>query len=199
MIARIKKWLNRKGEVFNIYHPDLHGTTEVAFKAGGVTYYRFKDQYQIPAGRYKWVHAYLQESELHMTLDVLKDYVRAMKDTINGSKKTGINLEMLFRYLLNMETRLELAFEPERIKRLATVVYFTDDEILSTYDPKLAQKKIDFWDNNNTLDFFLTRPIGELLRLNTSSLSHLETYLKQAQEILKELNSELQNLSEESS
>lgn len=198
MIARIKKWLNRKGEVFNIYHPDLHGTTEEAFKAGGVTYYRFKDQYKIPAGRYKWVQAYLQESELHMTLETLKDYVRGMKDTINGAKGS-INLEILFRYLLNMETRLELAFEPERIKRLATVVYFTDDEILSTYDHKQAQKKIEHWEKHKTLDFFLTKPIGELLHLNISSVTHLESYLKQAQEILIELTREQQALSGENS
>lgn len=198
MIATIKRWLNRKGQIFNIYHPDLHGTTEEAFKAGGKTYYRFKDQYQIPAGRYKWVHAYLQESEMHMTLETLKDYVRGMKDCISGSKG-NINLEMLFRYLLNMESRLELAFEPERIKRLASVVYFTDEEILSTYDPKQAQVKIDSWDKSGTLDFFLTKPIGELLRLNASSVTHLESYLKQAKEILEALNLEQQNLSEEKS
>lgn len=198
MINRIKKWLNRKGQVFNIYHPDLEGATEEAFKAGGVTYYRFKDQVKMPTGRYKWVQAYLQEAELHMTLDTLKDYVRSLKDCISGAKGS-INLELMFRYLLNMETRLELAFEPERIKRLATVVYFTEDEILSTYDQKQAQKKLDSWEKCGTLDFFLTRPISELLNLNISSVTHLEAYLSQAQEILRELTLEQLNQSGENS
>lgn len=198
MIATIKRWLNRKGQLFNLYHPDLHGTTEEAFKSGGRTFYRFKDQYQIPAGRYKWVHAYLKESELQMTREVLKDYVRGMKDCISGGKGS-INLEILFRYLLNMETRLELGFEPECIARLASVVYFTDDEILSTYDLKEGKKKVEFWEKHKTLDFFLTKPIGELLKLNASSVTHLEAYLSQAKEILTALTQEQQNLSGENS
>lgn len=173
-------------EAFTLNHPDLYGTTELAFKAGGKEFYRFKEEYKMPAGRYKYVYAYAAEAELKMTRETLGNYLTEIKAHISGGKGK-IDLEMVWRLILNMETRLSLGFEPECIKRLASVTYFTEDEILTTYDQAEGQAKIDLWNKHNTLDFFLTKPMDELLGLRGTSQTSLVNYLTQAQLILQDL------------
>jgi len=192
------KWfkkLFRKESVeppFDIYHPDLEGKTELAFSIGGKDFYRFVDQYAMPTGRYKWIYATLREVDLRMDLATLKAYVEDLKKSLNGEKKQ-IDLGAAWKTIYNIETRLSLAFEPDGVKKLASVVYFTDDEILSTWKPEEGKKKVEFWNKHNYLDFFLTRPISELIGLNDCSITSLETYLKEtAYPILEELKPEVQ-------
>lgn len=181
-----------KEELYNLHHIDLDGKTEVAFEAGGKKFYRFIDQYAMPTGRYKYVYAALREVDLRMDLDTMKAYISELKKNLNGEKKQ-IDLGGVWRIILNMETRLSLAFEPDGIKKLASIVYFTDDEILTTWDKIEGKNKVEFWDKHNCLDFFLTRPIGELTKLSDSSITSLETYLSQVYPILEELSLEIPN------
>lgn len=90
-----------------------------------------------------------------------------------------------------METRVNLAFEPDTVRRLASVVYFDAAEDLSTFDMKYGEKKVEFWKKNNVTDFFLTRPISELLGLEGISITSLEEYLRTSTSIIEELTSEL--------
>ena len=173
---------------FNRHHPEMTDRTEFAFEAGGVNFYRFIDQYMMPTGRYKWLYAALREADLRMSREMLLEYIQSMKKAIKG-EKNKIDLEQVWRTLFNMETRLALAFEPEGIKKLASITYFTEDEILSTWDPKEGKKKVELWNKSGTYDFFLSKPIGELLKLSDSSITSLETYLREISPILEELNS----------
>lgn len=173
---------------FDRNHPDLLEATELAFECGGKKFYRFLDDYRMPTGRYKYVYAALKEVDLRMSLELLKEYLGQIKTCLRG-EKNQVNLELAWRTIFNMETRLSLAFEPEGVKKLASVVYFTEDEILSTWSKEDGKKKVEFWERHKCNDFFLTRPIGELLGLNASSVTSLETYLSQIYPILEELNS----------
>lgn len=176
---------------FNLYHPDLDGKTELAFSCGGKDFYRFIDQYAMPTGRYKYVYATLREVDLRMDLATLKNYISELEKSLNGEKKM-IDLASAWKTIFNIKTRLALAFEPDGIKKLASVVYFTEDEILSKWNKEEGQKKVDLWNKNNYLDFFLTRPISELIGLNDYSITSLETYLKEvAYPILEELKPEV--------
>ena len=187
-----------KAPIFNIRHPDIENNIEVAFKVKGKTYYRFKDDFRMPVGRYKYVYAYLREVDLRMSLGTLQAYVQELKRCLNGEKKV-IDLEGAFKIVFSLETRVNLAFEPDGVRRLAAVTYFDSTEDLSTYDQKYGNDKIVFWKKNNVTDFFLTRPINELLGLTDISVTSLEEYLATAQGILQDLNLELPNLSSESS
>jgi hypothetical protein len=175
---------------FNIHHPDLADKVEIAFETGGKKFYRFVDQYQMPVGRYKWVYATLREVDLRMDLETLKSYVSDLKKSLNGEKKQ-VDLGLAWKTIFNIETRLSLAFEPQGVKKLASIVYFTDSEILSTWNTEEGNEKIKFWDEHKCLDFFLTRPIGEYTRLSDSSITSLETYLSQVYPILEELKPEV--------
>lgn len=176
----------RKKEAFNIHHPDLVDAVEPAFKVGTTQYYRFKDDYRMPVGRYKYVHAFLREVDLRMDLATLKAYVSELKNCLNGAKKV-IDIEGAWKIVFSLETRTELAFEPETVKRLASVTYFDETEDLSTYDRKHAKDKINKWNKSKSLDFFLTRPISDLLGLSGISITSLEDYLTTSTEIIKNL------------
>lgn len=174
---------------FNIYHPDIADQIELAFEVGGKKFYRFADQYKMPTGRYKYIVAATREVDMRMSIELLKEYMNNLKTCLKG-EKGKVDLETAWKTLFNIETRISLAFEPDTVKKLASVCYFTDSEILTTWDKvKDGSEKVKFWDKHNCLDFFLTRPISELLRLSDSSLTSLETYLSQVYPILEELNS----------
>jgi hypothetical protein len=186
-----------KEDIYTLSHPDLHGKTEVAFEAGGKKFYRFIDQHAMPTGRYKYVYAALREVDLRMDLATMKAYIADLKASLNGEKKQ-VDLGAAWKTILNIETRLSLAFEPEGVKKLASVCYFTEDEILTTWSKKEGQEKVDFWNKHNCMDFFLTRPIGELTGLSDYSITSLETYLREvAYPILEELNLQMPTSSSE--
>lgn len=181
-------------ERFTLHHPSLAGQTELAFEAGLIKYYRFKDEYRMPIGRYKYVYKRFKEADLRMTRETMQEYLKQIEEALNGTKKQ-INLSTAIRLIYNMKTWLTIPFEPEAVKRLAAVTFFTDDEDLSTFDEKKGQEKIDSWERNKVHDFFTTAPIGALLNVNSSLITSLEEYLTEATEITKALTLDLQEKS----
>lgn len=179
-----------------MHHPDIKGKTEFAFKCGGTSYYRFVEEYKIPAGRYKWIYAYLREVDLRMSLDTLNAYLDELSKNLSG-KKGSIDIEKAIITIHKMRTRTALAFEPEGVRKLASVVYFDETEDLSGFDMKHGEAKINKWKKYNTLDFFLTRPIEELLHLKGISQTSLEEYIRTTEEIIEALTSEQPSPSQE--
>lgn len=182
-------------DIYNIHHPEMAGKVEFAFECKGVKYYRAVKDYILPTGRYKWIDATLNEVDIRMTLPTLRAYVAKLKKHLDGSN--GINLGEAWKVIYAIETRCELAFEPETVRRLASVTYFDETEDLRDYDQEYGQKKIKFWVDNKVQAFFLTRPIGELLGLSDTSEVYLTKYIQQAEQILKELTLERENQSSE--
>lgn len=182
--------------VYNIRHQDYAPLIEKAFKSGSVQYYKFIDDKMLPAGRYKYVYAALKEADLRLTRETLLEFVQIIKTELNGGpKRTTINVEMIWRAVLNLESRLALGFEPASIKRLASVLYFDETEDLTTYSKMHGMKKVELWEKNNTLDFFLTKPIVELFGLKDISVTYLEESIQVSSEISRDLTDALSTLS----
>jgi len=192
-------WFKKSTEpAFNLHHPDLRENVEVAFRVVGKTYYRFKEEVEIPSGRYTFIDAFLREHEMRMSIDVLKGYISAIRDEISG-QKGEVNLHNVAVLLYKMESRANLAFTPDTIKRLASVIYFDDTEKLNTYDQEYGKKKIELWDREKVDDFFFEKPIGELLGLQGISRESLQNYLTEATQLLQDLTSSPQTSSGPSS
>jgi hypothetical protein len=200
MISWLSSLFKKKEQPFNIYHPDMQDRVEFAFEAGPVfkkvKYYRAKKDIQLPVGRYKWIDARLYEAELKMNLDTLRAYMDVLEKQIDGSKGM-IMLGKAHEVIWAIRTRLNLAFEPETIERLAAVVFFDETEILNDFDESYGEQKIKFWRENKVLTFFLTSPISELLNLTNISETSLQEYIKTSQEIIKDLTSVAQPQSSE--
>jgi len=153
----------------------------------------------LPAGRYKYVYAALKEADLRMTRETLQEFIKIIKTALEGGmKKQSVSLETVWRAVINMESRVALGFEPASIKRLAAILYFDETEDLTTFNRMHGLKKVEHWERNQTMDFFLTRPIVELLGLSGISVTSLEGYIQEREEIIQLLTDDLRTLSSES-
>jgi hypothetical protein len=186
-------------EKYTMNHPDLEGQTELAFEAGLKKFYRFKDDFRMPTGRYKYVYKRFKEHDLRMTRETLIQYLDLLEKYLSGGEKgKAINLFQISRTVYDMRTWTKLPFEPGAIKRLAAVIFFTEDEDLSTFNEKEGQAKIDWWEANDVHDFFSTAPIGDLLNLSATYNASLQESLSEMQEIVKALTSDLSEKLQES-
>lgn len=192
---------------FNIHHPDLRDKIEFAFDCGPTLnkrkFYRMKadvnetNEFRLPTGRYKWIDAFLAEVNLRMTAPTLGVYMTELEKALNGGKGE-VRLDKAFQIIFSIRSRLNLGFDPNLVKTLASIVYFEDSEDLSDYDKTFCDKKIKYWERYDCYDFFLTRPIAELCNLNGSSVTALKTYIQTAQQIIKDLTLDQGNQSLES-
>lgn len=139
----------------------------------------------MPYGRYKELTAFLHEVGLRMDLKTLRAYIAEIKGSIDGTRGQ-ISLEGALKAIWKMESRIELAFEPDSAKRLSTVVYFDDTESMEGFDSVKAKEKLKIWEEEGSLDFFLTRPMAELLGVNGISKDSLQDYISQAGEVVRE-------------
>jgi hypothetical protein len=177
-------------EYFNVYHPDFVGHVEPAFQVNGKQYYRFAKETEMKWSRYMILQTFLHEQRLRIDMELLKGYIIEMKKALSGSLKQGIDLNRVHRIVSQLESRCELAFEAETTYRLASIIYFDDQEDLYGYDKTHNDKKIVSWKGAKCLDFFYTKPMSELLGLTDLSPRDLQIYMEQSQELLKELTIE---------
>lgn len=185
---------------YTLSHPDFAPQVEEAFTCGGKRFYRFKEEYRMPAGRYKCYYAAIREMHLHASLETLKKYVTAFKNILNGANpKKGIELGDLWKLVWNLETIIDLGFDPQLVKNLAAVAYFDETEDLTTYDQKYGDQKLKLWEEHGLRDFFLTSPIGELSGLKGLSTESLEGFLTQMEETKTELDSVLRTVLKDNS
>lgn len=173
---------------YNLRHPDIAPNIEFAFECLGKKYYRMAQEFRLPAGRYKFLDAYLQEHEMRMSVDMLNAYIDKIEATING-RAGVIKLSDIAVVAYNMRTHAKLGFMPDNIQRLASVVYFDESEDLRDYDQKYGEKKIKDWLSDGKYSFFLTRPIDELLNIRGISVESLQIYISQQRAIITELTS----------
>lgn len=193
-----KFWTKKEKNKNTIYDPDFYPQIEPAFKFNSIQYYRFNTDSNIPYGRYKWVSTFLQEVDLRMDLKTLNAYLDDIEKNINGGKGK-INLTEVALTINKMRTRTALHFDVETAQKLASVIYFDDKEDLTSYDRAKGREKIEIWaKDTKVMDFFLTKPMRELLGLNNISEAALADYISRHLEIIKLLTSETPAASSES-
>jgi hypothetical protein len=181
-----KKQPNDK--VWNIHHPELSDKIEPAFKSAGVQYYNFTKDTQIRTGRYMILQNFLQEVYFRMSLERLKLYLDKITGNLNGTQGV-INIGNALELLTQMKHLTDMAFEPDTVYRLASVIYFDDNEDLRTWDKGINDKKIKAWKENATLDFFYGRPFQELTGLKNISETDLRRYLERWEELKEKYSS----------
>jgi hypothetical protein len=181
----------------NLYHPDFEGQIEPAtledgtpFIVKGVKYYRFiSDATHIPWGRYMIIQTYLHEQGLRIDRELLKGYCMNLRAALSG-KKGNMDLNTVYKIASQLESRCDLAFEEDTTYRLASVIYFDDQEDLYGYDKKHNDAKIAAWKEAKCLDFFYAKPMSELLGLNGLSRQDLQNYIENSRAILQDLTIE---------
>lgn len=209
--SELKKWESKNTKVsellkpkalpeYTLNHPDYAPMVEEAFACAGKRYYRFKEEYRMSTGRYKYYYAALREVEMKASLETLNKYVSAFESILNGgSKGKKIEIGTLWELVINLKSRIKLAFDPQTVRDLAAIAYFDETEDLTTYDKKYGDGKIKIWNDHQVYAFFLTRPISELFNVNGISITSLAGHLREMDGVIADLNSNLQTVSEDNS
>lgn len=158
----------------NIFPGQTH-VIEHAFTIAGKEYFKFTDHLNIPYERALSCLVYYREVDLNIDREFLKQHLDAINSILTSNQIDVYKIKTLNDQL---RQRVDLPKDPELMYKLASVVFFDKDESPEVYDWEYAKKKIAFWKENTTLkDFFLQKPIVELI-----------PYLKFAEENLQEFS-----------
>ncbi len=178
-------------KVQDVYHVDFKDKVIPVFRFSGQQFYAFKDELDMPYGRYQYMASFIQAIDMRMTLKVLNAYIEKLEKSLSGGKGS-INIGEALITIKQMKTRATILFDVDLAYSLASCVYFTDTEPLNTYSMEMNKKKIAAWREVQAIDFFMLKPVKELIGLGNISLSDLMTYLEKSQPVIQELNLAMQ-------
>ena len=163
----------RKPNKGTALHPEYKKAIEFAFEIAGIEYFQFKNLADMPSERYYSVSEKITEVEMRIDRQSLMDYMNKIEELINqGSigKIAAITEEIKFR--------TEMLCETETLYRLASSIFFTIDEDLTTYDLDFNDAKIAIFKKEKISDFFFKEPIKRFIKLPDISQQDLELCLK---------------------
>jgi hypothetical protein len=141
-------------------------------------YYCFKDPINRPPRRHaNWILR-LDELRMGMKRENLLEFVMAIKEVMAGGKQ-GIDLNKLYTLIGEIHARIEFAPYEDQMYYLAAAEFFTLDETLDDFVFHEQEAKIEIWKHDkNPADFFLQKPLSELIGFKFSSKGDLESHLK---------------------
>ncbi len=181
-------WLNffRRKKPFKPFTlPDTEYRVVPAFTLGGVNYYQFDNDYQVPSGRQMGAIAIYNEMQMKVDREYLTMHVNAM-DRLLAKQPTVLDLTNMARLNMHLKERLDLMVMPDFVYKLASVLFFDETESPYFYNPEYNEKKIALWKaSDGTLDFFLQMPLEGLIPSLNGQPVDLRTYLPIADQVAK--------------
>ena len=158
--------------------PNSKHIIEYAFTCGGVDYYQFQDIFNLPYQRGLQALVYYREISLNIGRDDLIAHIDAVRKALSVDAKTK-TIDINKAYILNeqLSVRVNLPTDTELLYKLASVVYFDGNEKPETYEFSYGAKKIEHWKkHSDTQDFFLQKPIQELLPFLKEYAGNINSY-----------------------
>lgn len=147
--------------------------TELVFECGGIRYYKFTDEFNIPAERAFSAMDIYNELDCKVTYEFLKLHCEAIDLALNNGKLTDVvSLNEMLKRRINHITEVEIMY------KLASVLYFDENENPYKWDYNYALKKIEHWKKHqkDVDSFFLQMPIREYIPSFKSSEMNLKIY-----------------------
>lgn len=152
-----------------------------AFKYQGVQYYKLDNLFTIPTDRGFEAQTFLEEMNMRCTRSFLEAHVQAKNKIYSDTSK--IDIATLIKLDMQLEERLKFIFEPTTIYKLASIVYFDENENPYRYDFKYNLDKIKKWRESGA-DFFFLEPIKILMPFLDMSNQDLDNFLR----VMKKIN-----------
>jgi hypothetical protein len=163
------------------YFPGLRHIIEYAFSIGKKHYFKFSDHLNIPYERALSCLVYYRELDCNIDRDFLKLHLTTINEILLSTRIDVFKIKSLNDQIL---TRLDLPKDPELMYKLASVVYFDQDESPEVYEWEYGKKKIAYWKENTTLkDFFLSRPLRQLIPYLDFADENLETFSRMIEDV----------------
>ena len=168
-----------------------------AFELAGTQYYCYQDITTMAYKRALLFNEFYERINQKCTTEYLRKYAEAqtklsleVENLFNVSAGKSLNLTPIFNVIQrkrffdqNLKERLDdLAFDPETIYDLATVIFFDKNENAADYDRSYNEKKKAIF--KQTPDFFLQMPVKTLI----PSLQYVPMNLEQYSRIVEQIN-----------
>jgi hypothetical protein len=172
-------------------------TIEFAFTSGGVNYFKFNSEVNIPFQRAIAAREILTEELWQITPSVLKGWSEALIGVVTNSKLNQEKKLYEVGILANrLKEQMEMSFSLTRQLKLATVMYFDEHENPLDYQYPYNKKKLELWMQHNDIQgFFLNLPEYLLLPSSSELVQNFPIYLqaesKNLQSFLKHIIGQL--------
>jgi hypothetical protein len=185
----LKKFLSLFKPTFDL---KLDHEVELVFTSGGVDYYKFVNEFNIPYSRA--MAALDIQKELEERTDV--KYHKTCYASIIEHLRLG-KMDLAAIECHNALERMENISNVDLMYKLASVLYFDKKENPYSYDYEYADKKIKAWKKNSDIeDFFLRTPLAEYLpSFDGLPMSITEYTREQRKELLRIIKNRLSQLS----
>jgi len=150
------------------YFKDVKHIIVYSFSIGDRHYFRFDDPLNTPYDRALKCLVFWKELDMNCDRQILLAHTQAFDNVFGKNLQTQAlsltNLVELKKLNDQLKQRLELPKETELMYKMASVVFFDQQENPLTYEFKYGANKIKFWKKNCSLtDFFLQMPLQELI------------------------------------
>jgi hypothetical protein len=176
--VEIKAGINPKEFFPNSKHIIIY-----AFSLGDYHYFRYDDPLNTPYQRALQCLVYWRELGMNCDADFLLAHTQAFDNVFSATKMTTKDLVALVDLNNQLKARLQLPKEPDLMYKLASVVFFDQKENPENYEFPYGINKIKFWKKNTSLtDFFLQRPIMELIPYLNYAGENLQQFSQMIQE-----------------
>ncbi len=159
------------------YFPDTRYILIYGFSVGDRHYFRFDDPLSMGYDRALKTLVYYKEIDMNVDRDLIKAHTEAFDNVLKQPVITIDSLIELKKLNDQLAARLVLPKEPDLAYKLAAVVFFDQYENPDIYEFKYGEAKIRNWKKNTELkDFFLSKPIRELIPYLQYAEENIESF-----------------------
>lgn len=179
-----------------VWRKETNYVIEFAFKHNGKNYYQMSDYTNIPCERAFTAVSYYDELSMKCDRVFLLSHNEAIETACNNGKLTEV-----VKLNHDLKLRLSLVSDPDLLLKLASVVFFDDNESPLVYDFAYNEKKLKEWKKDKLMDFFQVLPLQNLIPSLDFSKIDLKTFTKMNHEVRQltvlQIDNILLNLSQE--
>lgn len=156
---------------------------EYAFTCGGTKYYRFADITNLPYERGLMAMNVYNEVGMRCDRNFLVRYADTIDKLLHEQKIDIFKIQQLNEVL---KQRLTMTTDTDLLYKLASICFFDKTENPAVYEPAYAEKKIAKWRKDKGVrDFFMQKPLLELMPFLQSVDTDLDTYSQMCEELNK--------------
>lgn len=160
--------------------PERWAQIEYAFTSGGIHYFKFNTEVNIPFQRAIAARDILTEELWQIDPNILKGWTESLINVVINNKLSAEKKLFEVGVLASrLKEQMELSFSLVRQLKLATVLYFDETENPLDYEYPYNKKKMEHWmKHNDVRSFFLNLPQYLYLPSGNELTQNFPTYLQ---------------------
>ena len=169
-------------------HPEYKTLIQKVKKIKGRQLYQFKNMLDMPHNRYNKCTRFSTEFNMRLDAEIL---AKSLSDCLKFANEGNFAKVIGIITLLQEHTKMLISIEASY--RLASCVYFWEDENLDDYDFEIGDEKIKLFKEMKLESFFLTKPMNNFLAqidISAQDLNLFSQYEKELKSLLSKQLSE---------